>query len=120
MNRKTTSLLAALSAGILLASGCSGPQGDSSQPKAGGRCHPVHFSRRTLPGTGSRTREFSRRWRRIPVSGSCETVTWDEYGQFAGGTPTSSPSAPTSCRTWSRRPASETVTFRQSSTRPRT
>ena len=35
MNRKTKSLLAVLSAGILLVSGCSGPKGDSKAADTG-------------------------------------------------------------------------------------
>ena len=85
MNRKTTSLLAALSAGILLASGCSGPQGDSKSAESG-EDGVIRFTFSPDPA-----------WDWIQDQGILEemekesgfrilqTVTWDEYGQFAGG-----------------------------------
>ena len=85
MNRKTTSLLAALGVGVLLASGCSGPGSDSKSAESG-EDGVIRFTFSPDPA-----------WDWIQDQGILEdmekesgfrilqTVTWDEYGQFAGG-----------------------------------
>src|SRR5262245_50598066 len=85
MNRKTTSLLAALGVGVVLASGCSGPGSDSKSAESG-EDGVIRFTFSPDPA-----------WDWIQDQGILEemekdsgfrilqTVTWDEYGQFAGG-----------------------------------
>ena len=85
MKKQTTSLLAALSAGILLVSGCSGP-GEDSKSADSGEDGVIRFTFSPDPA-----------WDWIQDQGILEemekdsgfrilqTVTWDEYGQFAGG-----------------------------------
>ena len=84
MNKKTTSLFAVLSAGILLASGCSGPREESNSAESG-EDGVIRFTFSPDPA-----------WDWIQDQGILEemekdsgfrilqTVTWDEYGQFAG------------------------------------
>lgn len=85
MNRKSTSLLAVLSAGVLLVAGCSGP-GEDSKSADSGEDGVIRFTFSPDPA-----------WDWIQDQGILEemekdsgfrilqTVTWDEYGQFAGG-----------------------------------
>ena len=82
---KAVSIVAALSAGVLLAAGCSGPQSDS-QAAESGQDGVIRFTFSPDPA-----------WDWIQDQGILEemekdsgfrilqTVTWDEYGQFAGG-----------------------------------
>jgi hypothetical protein len=85
VNRKTTSVIAALGAGILFATGCSGPQSESNAAESSDE-GVIRFTFSPDPA-----------WDWIQDQGILEemekdsgyrilqTVTWDEYGQFAGG-----------------------------------
>jgi hypothetical protein len=86
MNRKTKSLVAAIGAGILVATGCSGPGSESAPEGAESEDGIIRFTFSPDPA-----------WDWIQDQGILEemekdsgyrilqTVTWDEYGQFAGG-----------------------------------